>query len=288
MSSGTQLQKADFGAIYDRPDPRAYFATLGPFDYVIPQHGAEVFTRLLEARGSRSAPEPARLLDVCCSYGVVSTLLKTELELADVYEHYREATELDLTPEQLVEADQRLLKEHALPDTAAVVGLDVAAQAVEYAVATGSLDAGVAENLEVDRASAELTDLVAEVDMITTTGGVGYVTERTFDQLLDAAREDVWVASFCLRTYDYAPIVDTLEDHGLQTERLPRTFPQRRFTDADEERWALERVREHGLDPAGKEAEGCYHAEFYLSRPQAEVEQQPLPELLPDLFAAGS
>ena len=122
---------------------------------------------------------------------------------------------------------------------------------------------------------------MSEVDLITTTGGVGYVTERTFDRLLDVAPESVWVAAFCLRTYDYRPIIETLSTHGLQTERLPQTFPQRRFTDPDEEQWAVAEVRKRRLDPAGKEAEGDYHAEFYLSRPASEVEQQPLAQLLP-------
>lgn len=287
MSSGRQLKKADFGEIYDQPDPRAYFAKLQPFNYVIPQHGADLFTRLLGARGTAATQRP-RILDVCCSYGVVSTLMKTELDVADIYDHYREAAEQDLTTVELIESDQRLLKEYAVPDPAVVVGLDVAANAVEYAVVTGSLDAGFAENLEVDPASPELTSLVSEVDLITTTGGVGYVTERTFHQLLDAARDDVWVASFCLRTYDYGPIIDSLDDHGLQTERLPQTFPQRRFTGPDEREWAMAQVRELGVDPEGKETEGYYHADFYLSRPTDEVRGEPLAELFPELYGSAS
>ena len=41
MVTDLPLQKADFGAIYDQPDPRAFFSTLEKFDYVIPQHGAD-------------------------------------------------------------------------------------------------------------------------------------------------------------------------------------------------------------------------------------------------------
>lgn len=281
MTSDGPLQKADFGAIYDQPDPRAYFRTLEPFDYVIPQHGAEVITRLLQARDDGQARR-SRILDVCCSYGVVATLLKTRLDLAAVYAHYREATDQALTSEQLVAVDRRLLHDHADPGSPTVIGLDVAPRAVEYALATGVLDAGVVENLEVDAPSAELAALMSEVDLITTTGGVGYVTEKTFTRLLDLAPESVWVAALCLRTYDYRPIVETLSTHGLQTERLPQTFPQRRFTDPSEEQWAVAEVRKRGLDPAGKEAAGYYHAEFYLSRPAGEVEQQPLAQLLPE------
>jgi hypothetical protein len=281
MTSDGQLQKADFGAIYDQPDPRAYFLTLEPFDYVIPQHGAELFARLLQARGAADARRP-RILDVCCSYGVVSTLMKTKLDLAAVYAHYREAAAQALTSEQLVEVDRRLFQEHPEPASPSVIGLDVAPNAVGYALSTGALDAGVVENLEVDAPSAELGSLMSDVHLITTTGGVGYVTERTFDRLLDLAPDSVWVAAFCLRTYDYRPIIETLSSHGLQTERLPQTFTQRRFTDPEEERWAVAEVRKRGLDPAGKEAEGYYHAEFYLSRPAGEVEQRPLAQLLPE------
>jgi hypothetical protein len=281
MTSDESLQKADFGAIYDQPDPRAYFRTLEPFDYVIPQYGAEVFARLLQARGTADARRP-RVLDVCCSYGVVGTLMKTELDLAAIYAHYREAAQHALTAEQLVDVDRRLLQEHLGSRSPTVIGLDVAANAVEYALATGALDAGVVENLEVEPPSAELGALMSEVDLITTTGGVGYVSKRTFDRLLDVAPESVWVAAFCLRTYDYGPITEALSAHGLQTERLLQTFPQRRFTGPEEEEWAIAEVRRRGVDPAGKESEGYYHAEFYLSRPASEVERQPLAQLLPE------
>lgn len=279
MNSNNTLQKADFGAIYDQPDPRAYYSTLGPFDYLIPQHGADIFARLLKARATADGPRP-RILDVCCSYGVVATLMKTELDLAGVYAHYREAAEQELTREQLVEVDRRLLQERPVPGAPTVVGLDVAPNAIGYALETGALDGGVVENLEVDEPSAELGELIADVDLITTTGGVGYVTEKTFGRLLDLAPDAVWVAAFCLRTYDYGPIIESLSARGLETERLPQTFPQRRFTDAVEARWAVAEVRERGSDPAGKEDDGCYHAEFYLSRPAGEVEQQPLAQLL--------
>jgi hypothetical protein len=286
MTSNGHLQKADFGAIYDQPDPRAYFQTLEPFEYVIPQYGADLFGRLLRARDAADVRR-SRVLDVCCSYGVVATLMKTKLDLAGVYAHYREAANRGLTFEQLVDLDRRLLQEHPGRGRATVIGLDVAPNAVGYALATGALDAGFVENLEVDEPSPELAALMSEVDLIATTGGVGYVTERTFDRLLDLASETVWVAAFCLRTYDYGPIIETLSAHGLQTERLPQTFPQRRFTGPEEEQWAVAEVRKRRVDLAGKEAEGYYHAEFYLSRPANEVERQPLAQLLPQRHGSG-
>lgn len=273
------LQKADFGAIYDQPDPRSYFNTLGDFDYAIPQAGADVFSRLLNVQPVDSGDVPT-ILDVCCSYGIVSTLIKTDLDISDVYSHYADPEIIAMSSEQVRSADEQLISTRLQNHGPRVIGVDIARNAVEYAVATGSLDAGVAENLERDDPSRRLVDLMAEVDLITTTGGVGYVTDRTFDRLLQVAKPSTHVAAFCLRTYDYEPIAQTLAAHGLVTESVTRTFRQRRFVDKDEHEWAIDQVRGRGLDPAGKEDDGYYHAEFYLSRPVETARDNPIDELL--------
>ncbi|UYM04700.1 hypothetical protein [Solicola gregarius] len=282
MTHHDPLQKADFGAIYDQPDPRAYFSTLQPFGYVIPQYGADAFTRLLSVLPIRDVSPT--VLDVCSSYGIVGTLLRSDLRLSDLYAHYTDPTTSAQSPQTLREADRKLIAERAKGAAPRVVGLDVAPNAVAYGVEIGAIDAGVTDNLETDDPSGRLTELLAGVDLITTTGGVGYVTERTFDRLLRSCPKDVWVAAFCLRTYDYHPIATTLARHGLRTERMSRTFPQRRFTDEDERQWAISRVRERGLDPEGKEADGYYHADLYLSRPLDATETRHVDALLADAF----
>jgi len=121
-----------------------------------------------------------------------------------------------------------------------VVGLDVADGAVGYGVATGALDAAFTENLEDTAPSAALAAQMRTVDLITTFGGVGYVSERTFTALVDASDNTPWVAAFALRAYDYGPIERALAAHGLVTEQSGASFPQRRFADASEQRWAVE------------------------------------------------
>ncbi len=273
------LQKADFGEIYSQPDPRDYFNTLSSFDYTIPQEGARVFNRLLEVYGPRVDYQPT-ILDVCCSYGIVSTLIKTDLTIEEVGRHYCAAETASLTSEQLRETDSALLEVHARPSSPRVIGLDISPQAVEYAVVIGSLDAGFVENLEEHDPSPELVEALGSVDLITSTGGVGYVTDKTFTRLVRATRPSTHVAVFCLRTYDYAPIAAALAERGLVTEQATQTFRQRRFVDADEQAWAVSRVRELGFDPEGVESDGYYHANFFLSRPQTQVDELPLAQLL--------
>lgn len=282
-SDETILAKADFGSIYDQPDPRAYYTTLAEPDYRIPQHGADVFDRLLRADRTTTSQDAPTVLDLCCSYGIVTTLLTTDLRMSDVTDHYTSDDTAQMSDHELVAADRDLLRMHRRPDPARTIGVDVAKNAVEYALDTGALDAGAVENLETDDPSPRLAELLSGVDLITTTGGVGYVTELSFERLLRHAPPTVSVAAFCLRTYDYSGVRDTLDAHGLVTERAEGTVRQRRFTSDEEREWALASVHDHGYDAAGLEDEGYYHAQLYVSRPADRVAETPLSELVPTL-----
>ena len=55
---------------------------------------------------------------------------------------------------------------------------------------------------------------------------------------------------------------------------------QRRCADDDEFRAANADVARRGLDPTGREADGWYHADCYVTRPAAAAAATPLPELL--------
>ncbi len=280
-------RKANFDDIYTEPDPRGYFEGLGALGYEVPQHGESVFSAALDALDV----ERPTVVDLCSSYGVNAALLKHDLELDDLYRHYCAAAHADLTSDELAEIDREFFARHRRDAPPYVVGVDAAGPAVEYAVRVGLLDDGRVENLETDVPSAELGEHLAAADLITVTGGVGYITERTFDRLLDCAEESdkqPWVASLCLRTVSYEPIAECLADHGLVTEHLPDvTFPQRRFASDAEREYALGELASLGVDPTGKEAAGSYHVDVYLSRPKDEVDGLAITDLLAEVAAGG-
>ncbi len=282
--------KANFDQIYDLEDPRGYFNTLGEFDYCTPRHGQRVFrtlTRALREEKKREGAEARGLgvVDVCCSYGINAALLKHDLTLDDLYARYGSAEVAGLSGEELVEADAAFYREHLTGEAPETVGVDISRNAVSYGVRSGLLDAGFAENLEEDEPTEELGQAVAGAGLVTVTGGVGYVSERTFDKLLDRATVGAegsapWVAAFALRWVSYEKISEVLSGYGLVTEKLSgHTFTQRRFADDAERDYVLGELTGMGVDPAGKEDEGWYHADFYLSRPAKEAEK-PVEELL--------
>jgi hypothetical protein len=262
-------RRTPFDEVYSQPDPRAFFGSLGRLGYQTPGHAQPVFRRLVAAQ-ARSGP--VTVADLCCSYGINAALLNHHLTLGDLYARYTSPQVLRLKTTELIRRDRDFYAARRRQDAVPVAGLDIAAPAIDYALAVGLLDAGFAENLEAGTASAALRRAVHPVTLITVTGGVSFLTARTIDQLLGATREPPWVAAYVLRTGSYQPIADALSQHGLLTETDPaRTVVQRRFTDPAEQRYAITAVIATGADPTGKEAEGSYHTTMHLSRPPKDL-----------------
>ncbi|MEX2659021.1 MAG: hypothetical protein WD232_04945 [Acidimicrobiales bacterium] len=271
------MTKSNFDKIYTEPDPRAYYETLGGLGYEIPAHSATLFGQVASIVGNG---HPAKVVDLCCSYGVNSAMLKYDVGFDEVLSHYIDPACRDLGREELLCRDRGWLAERASVDAPVVVGVDASAPAIDYACEAGLLDGGMAEDLEVAEPSDALTAELADVDLISVSGGIGYITERTIDRVLDRA-ESPWVAALCLRWVDFGPIVDAAARHGLVTERLDdTTFPQRRFADDAERDHVLAELEEMGIEPDGREAEGWHHTDFYLLRPAEDVDAAPLAELV--------
>jgi hypothetical protein len=165
-----------------------------------------------------------------------------------------------------------------------VIGLDQADSAITFDEDSGLLDEAISANLETEQLSALAKEDLAPVDLVTSTGCVGYVTEKSFERLLPVVTQgqSPWIANFVLRMFPFVSIEETLNDWGYVTEKLEgRTFDQRRFASVDEQEQVLERLRDQGIDPTGKEADGHVLAEFYLSRPIKDAAEVPIKRLLP-------
>jgi SAM-dependent methyltransferase len=256
----TADSKADFTDVYTRPDPRAYFRTLRPLDYQIPQRALPVVEAVLERTGRRT------VLDVCCSYGINASLLRCAVDLAEVSDRCVERA--DWSADDVIADDAAFYAARRRRDLS-VLGLDASKPAIEYGLATGLLDGGWAENLEDADPSPALAAGLRDVGLVVCTGGVGYIGPRTFDRIASAVADPagLWLVVFVLRVFDFADIAATLAGYGLVTEQLPGTFPQRRFADRAEAEAAVADVRARGLDPTGREADGWFHADCFVTHP---------------------
>jgi len=275
-----EIGKIDLSDIYDRPDPVRYFSTLSKLDYRVPQEAKGPFSRIIEARRAAQEREAIKVVDVGCSYGVNAALLKHDLTIEDLQRHYTSAPR-DLSREQLLARDREFFGEAEDP-ALDVVGLDVAQEAVRYAVDAGILDGGIATDLESENLAPMEAEQINDTDLIISTGCYGYVTERTFDQILaPCADRRPWLANMVLRMFDFAPAEALLDDMGYVTEKVPGLVPQRRFASPEERHNVLDNLAQEGIDPERFEETGWYFAELYVSRPQDVAIEMPIGDMLP-------
>lgn len=261
-------RKADFGSIYNQPDPRAYFSALKPLEYQVPQHALPFVGRVLEISGASSESGRRRkVLDVCCSYGINAALLRYDVDLEGLTEYYTSGP----SSEGQMERDRAFFASKLRRPGIEVCGLDVAPQAIEYALSAGLMASGWAEDLERSDPLPEMAAGLRDVEVVVCTGGVGYVGPRTFERVVSCAANPraLWLVTFVLRVYEFDEIAEMLKRRwGLVTEKVEgRVFRQRRFVSREEGRGAVEGVERRGMDAGGLEEGGWFYAECFVTRP---------------------
>ncbi len=275
--------KASFHHIYNHVDPRPYYQVLRPLDYRIPEYALPIFERCARALQRLRGKRRLTVVDLCCGYGVNAALLKHDVAMDDLYDRYESDEAVEMTTTELIDADRRYFsrRRRASP-VGEVVGIDPADRAVGYSEAVGLLDAGAALDLEEQSPDEQLRARFAKADMITITGGTGYITGTTFEKVLEPIPEDrrPWIACFPLRIAPFHPFVQTFAEHGLKTEQVREyTYPQRRFVSEEERERAASKLAELGIDSRNPERDGYLHAEFHLARPTADIARVPIGRL---------
>ena len=109
-----------------------------------------------------------------------------------------------------------------------------------------------------------------DVDLVISTGCVGYVTEKTLTRVARGARP--WMAHFVLRMFSYEPVAASLAELGYETARVGGVFQQRQFASNEEQTQILDTLSAAGVDPAGLESDGRLYARLYVSRPEGSAE----------------
>lgn len=282
-------EKQNFDDLYCQKDPRHYFKFLGQLDYIIPHVAQPVFEELIRARAAEQSA-PVTVLDLGSSYGVNGALLKYDLSYDALRSRYTSPAMQAMPYGDLLELDRAFYRSWPQRRNVRVIGHDVSENAIRYAKDCGIIDYGIVADLESSDPTPRDAAELASVDLIVSTGCVGYVGSKTFKRVGDLARSGrtPWVASFVLRMFPYDHIAATLGELGLVTEKFEgATFVQRRFADRTEMESTITAVEGRGIDTRGHEANGLYHAELFISRPQAEVDRCPIQKLVSVISGAN-
>lgn len=281
-------EKASFDEVYDRPHPGRYFSSLRPLKYSIPGHAQSVIEQcvsmLAEMRGKRQI----RILDLCSGYGINGALLKYDVSMEDLYELYDDSGSVPHLAQRIAR-DREFLeaRRHADRETF-VIGQDVAANALDYAQSVGALDATIKANLERRPLRRGETSLVADVDLVTVTGGLSYIGSTTFERVLRAVKQPPWMLYFPLQHTPDLNIREAIGSFGLNVEEGLKPVPQRHFKDERERRSILPEYNRSATVPRDWPFGTYLEAKLCLARPSADIRALPLRRLLSETFGADS
>lgn len=259
--------KHDFSRTYNRRWPRAYYQAHLAFDYQIPERARPVFQEVFAACRRAKGKTRLTVVDIGCSYGVNAALLKYQLSLDDLYTAYTGRKARLATKD--IDEHRSFFAAQVPREDIEIIGIDPAARAVDYALAAGLLDHGIAVNLENTDLPEAAAALLSSADAFISCGCIGYATAATMLRACtpDAANRP-WVASFVMHPFSFKEISEALATLGLRTEELAHyTTRQRRFSSRGERQALLRAMRESGLVDEVDRATGYIRSRFFLSVP---------------------
>lgn len=272
--------KANFDEIYVKDDPRGYFSVLGALDYMIPDVAAPVVRQILAAHRQRYGRKPV-VLDVGSSYGINAAVNRFPVTFTSLRRRYARHEMTALESSEVKRLDRNYYASWPDAGQASFVGLDTSEQAIRYAEDVGLIEHGIVADLETVPLTRKDQEVVGNIDVVLSTGAVGYVSERTFDSILAAASRPLWIVSFVLRMFPYDSLRTLFAKRGLVTEHLDSAlFVQRRFSDVDELEHCLGQLERRGLETDGFESDGLLQADLFVSRPAADVERARLEDIV--------
>ena len=166
---------AHFVRVYDLDDPSPYFAALGPSGYRMPAALAAALEAIHVPLGAvRGAGAGLRVLDFACGYGVIGALLRHDVSMAEIYAWYGERAWRPEEGRRYWEQDAAHFAARRREGAAFEIGgIDIAGNALDYAVALSFVDRAFHEDLVEDAPSDGLRAFLSGVDLVVESGALG-------------------------------------------------------------------------------------------------------------------
>jgi len=264
--------KAVFDAVYDAPTPHQYLDRMCRLGYQIGEQARPYCLAAAELLRDRNGEAwPVQLLDLGCSYGIVSAFVKYRCSFEEMVAFYHARAPHDYAA---CAAATRNWLNAVPPRDMRVVGLDPAKNAIRFGLDSGLLDGGIDTNFESEDLEANDDDIawIRGCNLITSTGAIGYVTEKTLDKILPHVGVDhpggfgpVAILTI-LRMFDESPVAASFKRAGWECREGPGIrLPQRTCEDDSERNEVIKLVSERGLETRGWEEENILYADLYVA-----------------------
>ena len=249
--------KKDFSDVYVQKYPAPYLEEMKNVEYRIPDQTKPLYKHLAE-RIVNYVKRPVKILDIGSSYGINSALLNHELIMSELDKFF-----IEQNPNPSIKSTQNFFDD--LPNNDPNLEfylIDTSSPALDFAEKAGLCQDSFCINLEKETISDKLQQVMQDIDLIISTGCVGYIGWKSFEKIFEKIGSDraplpIFVFTL-LRIFPSEEIEKVFKDNGFELIKT-RIGPlkQRRFYDKTEMNDTLELLKSKNIDATNLEESGC-------------------------------
>lgn len=260
--------KKDFSDIYEQKYPAPYLEEMKNLEYRISDQTKPLYKHLAE-RLVNYTKRPVKILDLGSSYGINSALLTHELIMSELDEFF-----VENNPNPSIKTTQNFFDDLPNNDPNLEFYLvDTSSPALDFAEKAGLCEDSFCVNLEKEKIPYNLKQIMPDIDLIISTGCVGYIGWKSFAKIFENIGEDrspLPIFAFTLlRIFQLDDIERIFRENSFELIKT-RIGPlkQRRFYDEHEMKNTVELLKSRNIDTKNLEQTGYYFADFYVGGPK--------------------
>lgn len=223
-----ELQKQDFSSIYNHVSPDLYIESLGKYNYRQPD---SIYMSLLsKVEATLHEKGICQVVDVACSYGFNGRIVKDGLP----YEKFLQ-----------VDGFNRV-------GNTSVIGIDIAPNALTYALENDYIDVKICQNLEKEPLSLEYHEILRKTDLVVASGAFSYVGVPTFQKIYSLVGMKADFIGWPACSYKKESLLEFLRSNFHDVEILSTPLPMRKFTSEQEKQSFHSATKKHNPELYGQ------------------------------------
>jgi len=261
--------KLNLNEVYNLRDPKSYYKMVNRYKYNLPEEAKPYFRQIIDAYCCYESINSLKILDLGCSYGINSAILKFNKTISELYRYYTNPIRFQLSESSCRNLDYTWFHESDFDKNLQFIGLDNAKQAVDYAIESKLIETGIYTDLEKFPLSEIEHANLQDIDLLISTGCIGYITEITFSKILPSFKniDKLWGAIFVLKMFDTSELNKLLTLYNLALVSTGITVKQRKFASIDEKKTMIDFIERRGLRTELERQQNNLFAELFLILP---------------------
>lgn len=260
--------KKDFSDIYHKKFPAQYLKEMGDLEYRIADQTRPLYQHLAQRIVNR-LKRPVKILDLGSSYGINSALLNYELVMSELDDFFLQNNH-DISINEVQNFFEDLPNKNPNFEFYLV---DISRPALEFATKVGLCNDAFCVNMEKDDIPSNFKRTINEIDLIISTGCIGYIGkksfERLFDSLIKTGEKPLPVFAFSvLRMFPMDEIQEVFLNNNFSLVKTKvGPLRQRRFYNQEEQSKTINLLKDRNINTDGLEENGYFYANFFVGGP---------------------